>query len=116
LREELATRLASQDVAFDFRVQFFVDEALTPIEDMSAVWTEDASPPVTVGRLTIPAQDVTGERGRKIAARVDAMSFDPWHALVAHRPLGNVMRARNFAYRVSTRERNASGEPRAVDV
>jgi hypothetical protein len=39
------------------------------------------------------------------------MSFDPWHALEAHRPLGAMMRARNHAYRVSTKERQAAAEP-----
>lgn len=38
------------------------------------------------------------------------MSFDPWHALVEHRPLGSIMRARNAAYRVSTAARKATSE------
>jgi hypothetical protein len=64
-----------------------------------------------VGRLVVPKQDVTSEAGRALAERVSRMSFDPWHALEAHRPLGAMMRARNHAYRVSTKERGAEGEP-----
>ena len=42
---------------------------------------------------------------------IEGMAFDPWHALEAHRPLGNMMRARNAAYRLSTGERKALQEP-----
>jgi hypothetical protein len=61
--------------------------------------------------LTLPQQDLDSPRGRKLAEFVEKLSFDPWHALVAHRPLGNMMRARNYAYRESTQERAAAGEP-----
>jgi hypothetical protein len=39
------------------------------------------------------------------------LSFDPWHALVEHTPLGGVMRARKEAYFASTQERGAAPEP-----
>ena len=111
LREDLARRLAEGPVVYDMRVQFYVDEATTPIEDASVEWKEKDTPFVTVARLTLPKQDIDGARGRKIADFVEGLSFDPWHALEAHRPLGNVMRARNHAYRLSTKERGAAGEP-----
>ncbi|MEA2750953.1 MAG: hypothetical protein QOI41_5096, partial [Myxococcales bacterium] len=41
----------------------------------------------------------------------EKLSFDPWHAPVEFRPLGELMRARNAAYRLSTIERKAAGEP-----
>jgi hypothetical protein len=66
-----------------------------------------------VGRLTIAKQDVSSVRGKAIAEKVEGFAFDPWHALVAHKPLGSMMRARNFAYRESTDERKASKEPEA---
>jgi hypothetical protein len=28
----------------------------------------------------------------------DGMGFSPWHALAAHRPLGQIMRMRHLAY------------------
>src|SRR5262245_56083005 len=64
-----------------------------------------------VGRLTIPKQDMRPPRGQKLNEYVEALSFGPWHALVEHRPLGDMMRARNVAYRVSTQARKAAGEP-----
>ena len=111
LGDELARRLRGGPVVYDFRVQFYVDEASTPIEDPTVEWSEAAAPFVTVARLTLLAQDVSSERGRKIARAIESFSFDPWHALEAHRPLGGIMRARNHAYRLSTAERAAAPEP-----
>jgi hypothetical protein len=111
LGDELKGRLAKGPVIYDFRVQFFVDEQRTPIENPSVDWDEAVSPWVTVGKLTLPQQDAASPRGQKVAALIEDFSFDPWHALEAHRPLGDIMRARNAAYRLSTMERKASPEP-----
>ena len=111
LGTELATRLRAGAVAYTLRVQLFRNEALTPIEDASRVWSDGDAPPVTVGHLIVDQQDVSSDAGRALAERISAMSFDPWHALEAHRPLGAMMRARNHAYRVSTKERQAAAEP-----
>src|SRR5688500_3206341 len=45
-------RLARGPLTWDLELQFFVDEPTTPIEDASKVWPEDATPIVTVARLT----------------------------------------------------------------
>lgn len=111
LRSDLAKRLADGSVEYDFAVQFFVNEDKTPIEDASRDWLEADAPYVTLARLTLPKQDLASPRGKKVAAFVEKLSFDPWHALPSHRPLGNMMRARNYAYRVSTQERGAAKEP-----
>jgi Catalase len=111
LRAGLAARLAKGPVVYDLRIQLYTDERKTPIEDASVEWKEEDAPFVTVATLTLPRQDLDGPRGRKIASFVEGLSFDPWHALEAHRPLGNIMRARNHAYRLSTLERHAAPEP-----
>lgn len=103
--EELAARLAQGPVEYDFQLQFFENEQATPIEDARVEWS---SPFVTIGRLTLPKQTV-----QRPNETIEALSFDPWHALVEHRPLGSIMRARNAAYRLSTMERKASPEPTA---
>ena len=108
LGDELAMRLRTQAVNYEFQLQFFEDETSTPIEDASVDWS---SPYVTVARLTLPAQDVSSGRGKRVAALVEKLSFDPWHAQEELRPLGNIMRARNAAYRLSTQERKATPEP-----
>ena len=107
----MADRLRVGPVTYDFQVQFFVDETRTPIEDGAVEWKESDAPFVTIARLTLPVQDPTSERGRKLAETIEGLSFDPWHALEELRPLGNLMRARNPAYRVSTGERKAAREP-----
>lgn len=111
LSEELSERLRKGPVSYDFQIQFFVDDARTPIEDASVEWKESDAPFITVGRLDIPRQDTASARGTKLQEFVEQLSFDPWHALSELKPLGNMMRARNVAYRVSTQERKAAAEP-----
>lgn len=111
LAAELAARLGQGSVEYDFRIQFFVDEARTPIEDPSLDWSEADAPYLTVGRLTLFPQDLKSVPGHRIQAFVETLSFDPWHALEEFRPLGAMMRARNHAYRASTQARQARAEP-----
>jgi hypothetical protein len=93
-------RLAAGPLEYEVQVQFFLDEARTPIEDAAAIWD---SPYWTVARLVIAQQ----EPDEDFAAQVEAAKFDPWNALEAHRPLGEVMRARKVAYRPSQLGRGA---------
>jgi catalase len=116
LGAELADRLQRGPVTYDLEVQFFVDAAKTPIEDASVEWREEDAPFVTVGRLTLKAQDPRSEKGKRLAERIETLSFDPWHAPVEFRPLGNMMRARNAAYRLSTQERKAAPEPDGTEL
>lgn len=111
LGDALAARLRTAPVTYDFQVRFFVDEATTPIEDASVEWK---APWVTVGRLALPVQDPASPRGQKVGNLVETLAFDPWHAREDLRPLGNIMRARNVAYRVSTQGRGAAPEPKAA--
>jgi hypothetical protein len=111
LGEELARRLEAGPVGYDFQLQFYRDAERTPIEDASREWKEEDAPFITVARLTLPRQSLASPRGRRVAELVEKLSFDPWHALEELRPLGNMMRARNHAYRLSTQERGAAPEP-----
>lgn len=111
LAEELTTRLAGGPVVFDLAVQLYTDPVATPIEDPTVEWKESDAPFVVVARLTLPQQDLRTPAGRAVATYIEGLSFDPWHAPVEFRPLGDVMRARNPAYRVSTAARGASPEP-----
>jgi hypothetical protein len=111
LRDDLSARLRQGPVFYDFQVQFFVDETTTPIEDFSVEWKESDAPFITLGRLSLAKQDPDSPRGGRVAEYVEKLSFDPWHAVKELRPLGNIMRARNVAYRVSTQERGVSPEP-----
>jgi hypothetical protein len=100
-------RVASRPLEYELRAQFFEGEG-TPIEDSRVAWT---SPWVPLARLTIATQDATSDRGKRLHDFVEKLSFDPWHALVEHRPLGAVMRARKHAYYASIQARGAAKEP-----
>jgi hypothetical protein len=115
LRHELASRLRTGDVRLDFSVQFFVDPVHTPIEDTSVEWPDHVAPLHKVAELRIPRWDIDSPEGRELTALVDQLSFFPWHGLKAHRPLGNVMRARRLAYPRSAQLRTFLGEPTRVD-
>ena len=108
LGEELAARLREAPVVYDLCVKFFTDEKATPIEDASVEWTGELVP---VARLTLPKQDIDSSRGKAITEYIERAAFDPWHCRKDMKPLGNVMRARNHAYRASTQARNAVPEP-----
>ena len=111
LAEDLSARIKKEPVVFDFAVQFFVDESKTPIEDVSVEWKEAVAPFVTLGRLTLTQQDPDSAPGRKLAEFIEKLSFDIWHAPLEFKPLGNIMRARRVAYKVSAKERQALAEP-----
>jgi len=56
LTRNMETHLAHHEAMFDFYLQFFVDETVTPIEDAAVEWREDDSPFVHVASLHIPRQ------------------------------------------------------------
>lgn len=104
-RADLLTRLQAAPLVFQFQLQFFADETNTPIEDASVDWLESIAPYLTVADLVVhpPQADAVG-----FEAQVEAAAFDPWQALAAHRPLGEVMRARKVAYFESQKARGAA--------
>lgn len=108
LGAELTARLRERPVVYDMCLKFYVDPTSTPIEDASVEWK---TPLVPIARLTLPVQDAASARGQRIAETVEQLAFDPWHARTDLRPLGNMMRARNHAYRASTQARHAAPEP-----
>ena len=110
--EELASRLARAPVVYALQIQLYVDAKTTPIEEASVDWD---APYVDIGKLTIGKQDAASERGKLLRERGEDLAFDPWHAHVAHQPLGNIMRARKVAYFASTQARGATPDPASID-
>lgn len=111
LRADLVSRLQSRALSWTLRAQLFVDEKTTPIEDASVVWS---GPWIDLATLTLPQQNPESARGREISELVNELSFDPWHAIEAHRPLGAIMRARGATYGASVLARKAAAEPKSV--
>ncbi|MDZ4724681.1 MAG: catalase [Leptospira sp.] len=104
--EDFSKHLAEGELSFDFQLQFFVDPLQTPIEDPTVEWPEAETPFVTVGRLTIPIQNVDLTNASTFALEVENSKFDPWNALLDHKPLGQIMRARKHYYFQSQQERS----------
>ena len=95
LRQAMAATLGRQDVEFEIRVQLQTDPFLMPIENAAIMWPTRLSPRLPVAVLRIPRQRF--DSPEQIAfARV--LSFNPWHSLPEHRPLGNISRARKRLY------------------
>ena len=105
--DNMRALLAAGPIDYDLKLQFFVDEKITPIEDASVAWPEDVAPIVTVARLTVRAESADETARAAFAETVEKAAFDPWAALAAHRPLGEVMRARKVTYYASEKARGA---------
>jgi hypothetical protein len=99
-------QLSVADLSFDLQLQFFTDERVTPVEDASVDWPESEAPYLTVARLVLP-RGGGGSLDEELQGRIEAAVFDPWSALAAHRPLGDVMRARKVVYFESEKGRGA---------
>lgn len=107
LRVAMAAYLREREARFDLLVQRQTDPATMPIEDATVRWDEGVSPYVKVATLRIPAQ---GFESAEQSAFGENLSFTPWHALVEHRPLGGINRARRKIYEhMSVRRRESNG-------
>jgi hypothetical protein len=95
LRQAMANTLAKEDAFFDFRVQLQTDPHLMPIENNAVYWPERLSPRRSVATLRIPKQTFTSEAQLDFARQ---LSYNPWHCIAEHRPLGNQSRARKRMY------------------
>ena len=95
LRNAMATTLAAGDVELDFRIQRQTDPHLMPIENAGVLWPERLSPRVSVATLRLPRQIFTSASQMEFAKQ---LSYNPWHAIPEHRPLGNQSRARRRMY------------------
>ncbi|SDM01108.1 hypothetical protein SAMN05660642_01323 [Geodermatophilus siccatus] len=100
LRDLVADFFAHRSAEYEVRAQLCVDVRRMPIEDASKHWPEELSPHHRVAVLHLPAQDPYSDARRRYAD--DVLSFSPWHALEAHRPLGSIMRSRRAAYERSS--------------
>ncbi|HLL70899.1 MAG TPA: catalase family protein [Pyrinomonadaceae bacterium] len=95
LREAMAKTLGEREAVFDFMVQFQTDAHRMPLENASVRWPEKLSPYKTVATLRIPAQQFDSPQQLDFDRK---LSFNPWHCIAAHRPLGNQNRARRHIY------------------
>lgn len=86
------------EVEWALRVQLCRDLERMPVADPSVEWPEELGPWQEVGRLVVGRQRSWGPDSQAID---DRLAFSPWNALVAHRPLGAINRARRSVMAVS---------------
>lgn len=95
LRQAMVASLAQGDVEFDIRLQMQTDPHRMPIENAGVLWPEKLSPRITVATLRLPRQTFDSPAQMEFAKR---LSYNPWHTIAEHRPLGNQSRARKRMY------------------
>jgi hypothetical protein len=117
LRDAAVDFFKTKTAEWNVCIQLCRDLQKMPVEDASTEWPEDLSPYVPVARIVARPQNAYSPERR---VYVDEMlSFNPWHCLAAHRPLGNIMRARFHAYKASAGFRHSANgremvEPRSI--
>ena len=104
LRKAMTETLKGTTVCYAFSIILQKDANIQPIEDTTIAWPSSdkdiaAHKPTAnrteVGRLTIPPQDFSSDA---VEQRCERLSFNPWNGLAAHKPLGNMSRARKAVY------------------
>ena len=104
LREALASTLAATDVDLEMRVQLQTDSHLMPLENAGVLWPEELSPRLPVATLHLPRQSSSYAAQLEFARR---LTYNPWHSIAEHRPLGNQSRARFEMYKTLSMFRQA---------
>ena len=107
LRDAMVASLRDGDVEFDIRLQLQTDPHLMPIENNAVLWPERLSPRVSVATLRLPRQIFDSPAQMAFAKK---LSYNPWHTIAEHRPLGNQSRARQRMYLELSRLRHAMND------
>jgi hypothetical protein len=89
----LVDELQANAFDFDLQVQLCADLEAMPVNDTTVEWPEKLSPFVTVGRVHIPRQDISGTESFE---KTDALAFNQWRVTEEHRPLGEIMQVRRI--------------------
>ncbi len=92
-----------RDACFTFAVQFQKDPKKQPVEDTSIDWEEKDTPFLPVAEIILPPQSFDSPEQTQFC---DNLSFNPWHAVAEHRPIGNIGRGRKIVYQYSAHKRN----------
>lgn len=94
LRDALRTTLQDGDACMEFMVQPRTSVELS-VEDSMTEWTEQEAPFHKVATIHIPRQTFDTQEQNVFCEK---LSFNPWHALPEHRPLGITNRMRKVIY------------------
>ena len=112
LRDNIVADLGEgRSGCFDIGIQVYTDEKNTPIEKPTIVWKSKVQ---WLGQIKLPAQ--VGIASDEQIGFCENLSFNPWHALNEHKPLGELNTIRGMIYRGMSAHRHmangkAGGEP-----
>jgi hypothetical protein len=114
LREAVVEFFRQNGGTWEVRAQLCTNLNEMPVENAAMVWPERKSPYRAVARITVKPQSAWSPA--RAAAVDDGMSFNPWHGLAAHRPLGSIMRAYEMGRRFRAEKSGRSiEEPRELE-
>ena len=90
-------------------MQVQTDAHRMPIENAAVKWPERLSPFVAAATVRIPKQRFDSPEQLRFASY---LSYNPWHCIPEHRPLGNQSRVRYRMYKtVSELRQKMNGTP-----
>lgn len=102
LKQDLIHLLANHDECFQMSIQVQKDPVKQPLEDGYVLWREEDTPALPAARVLIPRQNFDSPEQNEMC---EHLTFNPWNGLAAHRPLGDLNRARRFVYPASQEAR-----------
>jgi hypothetical protein len=95
LRRGLVEHLSQADGCLEFLVQLQDPARNMPVEDPTVRWKESQAQFVPVADIHIPSQEFDTPARNTFC---ENLSFNPWHAVADHRPLGGLNRIRKAVY------------------
>ncbi len=101
LRTAMQNTLNNADVLFKFYVQPKTSDNMS-VEDYTIEWNEQQAPFYEVATIRIPKQNFQTVELDNLG---ENLSFNPWHTLPEHRPLGCLNRVRKIVYERISRVR-----------
>ncbi len=111
IRDQTVAFFEQHEAEYELRAQLCTDLSRMPVEDASIRWDENESPHQPIAKITLPRQAVYSPARRVYGD--DVLSFNPFHGIEAHRPLGSIMRVRRQVYESSSRFRHEmNAQPR----
>src|SRR5262245_39922587 len=104
----LVDELQASAFDFDLQIQLCTDIQTMPVNETTVEWPEQLSPFVTVGRVHVPRQDISGTENLE---KTDALSFNQWRVTEEHRPLGEIMQVRRIYSASAKMRRTLNHQP-----
>ncbi|THJ66865.1 catalase [Arthrobacter echini] len=118
IRDLVVDHFRTESAEYEPDAQLCMGLDTMPVEDTTVSWDENASPNQPIATLRLEPQDAYGAARRDDGD--DLPTFNPWDGVLAHQPLGSIMRVRKDAYERSTAFRHSENarprvEPDGID-